>query len=71
MLEVVGAYISIPSRTRQAFDAMFVRHRPEYWVFGHWHPTHRTERDGCTFVCPGEPDAIKVPDTGAQALEAN
>jgi len=30
MLEVVSAHISIPSRTRQALDAMFARHQPEH-----------------------------------------
>jgi hypothetical protein len=50
-----------PTWTRQAFDAMFDLHRPQYWVFGHWDVTLRMERDGCTFICLGELDGFEVP----------
>ncbi|MCL2429987.1 MAG: metallophosphoesterase family protein [Alphaproteobacteria bacterium] len=70
MLEVVGAQTSIPSRTRQALDAMFARHQPEHWVFGHWHRTHRTERNGCLFTCLGELEGVDVPGDGVRVLEA-
>lgn len=49
-----------PSRTRQAFTAMFRKHQPQHWVFGHWHHTLRTERDGCTFTCLGELDGLEI-----------
>ena len=40
-------------------------------MFGHWHRTHRTERDGCTFVCLEELDVIEVPGAGVRVIEAN
>jgi hypothetical protein len=61
MVEVSGRDKSItPSRTRQAFAAMFGRHRPQHWVFGHWHHTIRTERGGCTFMCLDELDSMEI-----------
>lgn len=42
---------SIPSITRQAFDAMWIEHKPKYWIFGHWHQSVRVEVEGTTFIC--------------------
>ncbi|MCL2430304.1 MAG: metallophosphoesterase [Alphaproteobacteria bacterium] len=60
MLEAVGSTISIPTRTRQAFDAMFEHHQPQHWVFGHWHRTLRTQWGGCTFTCLDELDGLEI-----------
>lgn len=42
------------SRTANAFDAMLVTHRPEIWIFGHYHQTVRQVINGTTFICLGE-----------------
>lgn len=42
---------SIPSTTRQAFDAMWVAHKPKVWIFGHWHESVKEEVNGTTFIC--------------------
>jgi hypothetical protein len=39
------------SRTRQALDSMLHLHRPELWVFGHWHRRVDVVLDGTHFVC--------------------
>lgn len=44
---------SLPSTTRQAFDAMWLAHKPKVWIFGHWHESVREEVDGTTFICLG------------------
>lgn len=41
----------IPSRTRDAFEIMWNHHKPEYWIFGHWHVDWRKEIEGTQFVC--------------------
>lgn len=47
---------NFPSRTRQAFDAMFntAGHQPEIWVGGHWHVSRNTKVNGTRFVCLAE-----------------
>ncbi len=42
------------SRTMQAFDAMFECHRPNLWIFGHWHRSAGADVDGTRFQCLGE-----------------
>lgn len=46
--------VLLPSRTRQAFQAMWEMHSPKLWVFGHWHQSVDTIIDGCRFVCLNE-----------------
>lgn len=44
-------YLKGGSRTSAALDAMFDAHKPELWVFGHYH-THVDEiLEGVRFVC--------------------
>lgn len=43
-----------PSITRQALDSMLYIHRPEIWVFGHWHQSVDTVIDGTRFICLNE-----------------
>lgn len=43
-----------PSRTSQALDRMFEEHRPDVWIFGHWHMDRRATIEGTEFVCLGE-----------------
>ena len=42
------------SRTTQAFDAMFEAHRPDAWIFGHWHRSASAVVEGTRFQCLGE-----------------
>ena len=49
--------INDPSRTRQAFQAMFEAHQPDLWVFGHWHHSFDGVLDGTRFVCLNELEA--------------
>ena len=42
------------SRTVQAFDAMLGFHRPDLWIFGHWHRSAGAAADGTRFQCLGE-----------------
>jgi hypothetical protein len=49
-----GMKLDIPSRTRQAFDSMWVAHKPEYWIFGHWHKSFNQNIMGTQFVCLNE-----------------
>jgi predicted phosphohydrolase len=50
----------VPSRTRQAFSAMFEQHRPQHWVFGHWHRTIQATWRGCTFTCLDELNVLEI-----------
>ena len=42
------------SRTMQALNAMFEYHRPDLWIFGHWHRSAGAVVDGTRFQCLGE-----------------
>ena len=43
-----------PSRTRQAFDTMFQLHKPEIWIYGHWHYSFDHVILGTRFKCLAE-----------------
>lgn len=38
------------SRTRDCFEAMFEKHKPEIWIGGHWHLNFDSVIDGCRFI---------------------
>ena len=42
------------SRTMQALNAMLELHRPDLWIFGHWHRSAGGVVDGTRFQCLGE-----------------
>lgn len=44
-------YYEIPSRTRKAFETMWNIHKPELWVFGHWHLNFDKVFDKTRFIC--------------------
>jgi hypothetical protein len=48
---------NMPSRTRQAFQAMFEFHQPDLWIHGHWHVSFDDVFDGTRFVCLAELEA--------------
>jgi hypothetical protein len=49
-----------PSRTRQALESMWVSHKPEVWIFGHWHDYRNTEILGTSFICLAELQTIEI-----------
>lgn len=44
----------ISSRTRQAFESMFYKHKPKLWIFGHWHVSFDYIMEGTRFICLDE-----------------
>lgn len=42
------------TRTRLYFQRMWELHKPELWVFGHWHTNRDYAFDGTRFVCLAE-----------------
>lgn len=49
-----------PSITRQAFSNMWENHKPEIWVFGHWHVSFDKTILGTRFVCLNINEAIDI-----------
>lgn len=49
-----------PSRTRDAFQAMWEIRSPKLWVFGHWHSSVDRVIDGCRFICLNELEYIDI-----------
>lgn len=39
------------SMTEEAMDQMFDAHRPDLWIFGHYHRRWRKSIKGCQFIC--------------------
>jgi predicted phosphodiesterase len=65
---VVGKFFSwyrkeFPSRTREALDSMLAIHRPDVWIFGHWHMHIDEVIDGTRFICLNELQTLTI-DTG-------
>lgn len=48
------------SRTRQALSSMWSIHKPELWVFGHWHTSVTATFDGCQFTCLNELEHMTI-----------
>lgn len=46
--------------TAEALQAMFFDHKPDLWVFGHWHIPERTKIDGTEFVCLAELEHMDI-----------
>jgi predicted phosphodiesterase len=49
-----------PSRTRNALASMLYIHKPELWVFGHWHTSMDRVIDGTRFVCLNELETMTI-----------
>lgn len=41
------------TRTSEALEAMLKEHKPDLWIFGHWHEDHRVKLQGTEFICIG------------------
>jgi len=48
------------SRTRDAMATMFEIHKPELWIFGHWHSSVTASFDGCQFTCLDELETMEI-----------
>jgi len=44
----------IPSRTQQALQGMWEAHKPDFWIFGHWHYSADKTILGTRFICLDE-----------------
>jgi predicted phosphodiesterase len=50
------------NRTSQAFDALFERYQPTYWVFGHHHQTGFARHNGTVFHCISVMGLLEIDD---------
>ena len=48
------------STTRQGFQHMFDEHKPDMWVFGHYHKSINTVIDGTRFICLNELETMII-----------
>lgn len=46
--------IGTPTRSEDEFQQLLAIHRPELWVFGHWHHSFDWTIDGTRYVCLAE-----------------
>lgn len=44
----------VPTRTATALQAMFEQHKPDIWLFGHYHIDKDFEHEGTRFICLNE-----------------
>jgi predicted phosphohydrolase len=49
-----------PNRMKLAMDEVLRIHRPQYWIFGHYHQFVRQEINGTTFICLNELGTIEI-----------
>lgn len=54
--------LNITSRTEQALTTMFDNHKPETWLFGHYHQTRVIQEDTTKFICLGELEMYDIPE---------
>ncbi len=48
------------SRTRRTFQGMWGLHKPEIWIFGHWHLSMDRVIEGTRFICLDELKLIDI-----------
>ena len=49
-----------PTHTSSVFQAMLDIHRPDLWIFGHWHMTRRERIQGTDFICLDINEALDI-----------
>jgi Icc-related predicted phosphoesterase len=52
--------IPIGTRTGQAFDAIFEKHQPDIWIFGHHHRDITQEINNTKFICLDELSTLEI-----------
>ncbi len=61
MLESMPAgWPKISTKTGQFLQRLFEVHKPELWVFGHWHKNCSFQIEGVTFTCLGELQTLDI-----------
>lgn len=50
------------SATRMAFDTLFEIHRPQLWIFGHWHVDFDSKVRDTRFICLNINQYVDFPD---------
>ncbi len=48
------------SRTRQALQTMYEIHKPDLWIFGHWHQSVKRNILGTEFICLNELETLEL-----------
>ena len=48
------------SRTESVMDLMFQEHQPKIWIFGHFHVSYTFHYKGCSFICLGHDQIMKI-----------
>lgn len=51
-----------PTKTGKAFDVVFERWQPTWWIFGHYHRGKQTKINGTHFICLQELECCEIPD---------
>lgn len=54
------AFSDVPSLTRNRLEELLGYHKPELWVFGHWHTSFDMEIHGTRFVCLNEMETMTI-----------
>lgn len=49
-----------PSLTQQMLQSCWESHKPDVWIFGHWHESKQVNILGTQFICLGELDYIDI-----------
>lgn len=52
--------VSYKSRTAGWLQAMYEEHRPEKWLFGHWHMSRDVIIGRCRFICLAELETMDI-----------
>lgn len=60
--------VQYKTRTGSAFETMFEIHKPELWIFGHWHCDTDEVIDGTRFICLNE---LSYADIDLNTLEVD
>jgi predicted phosphodiesterase len=53
-------YGKFNSKTGSALASMFANHKPNKWIFGHWHKSKNEVIDGTNFICLAELETMKL-----------
>ena len=47
-------------KTRQFLQSLLDKHKPNIWIFGHWHRHFDEIINGCRFICLNELETIEI-----------
>lgn len=55
-----GKGMKISTQTAKGLQRMLDIHKPEKWIFGHWHQSWKMERQGTRFICLNELETLEI-----------